>query len=55
MSLNLKEHMERSVVEAVIDGVIRDLKNDPEHNLDKAIARIASLADKVSFLPVFKS
>lgn len=55
MSFNVKESIERTVIEKAIDGIVKDLKKDPEHNLGKAIDWARSLSEKFSFLPVFKT
>lgn len=55
MSFNAKESIERTVINKVIDDIVKDVKKDPEHNLDKAIDRISSLSQELSFLPVFKT
>jgi len=55
VSFNAKECIERTVINKVIDEVVKDVKRDPEHNLDKAIDRLSSLSEKLSFLPVFKT
>ncbi|MCD6426556.1 MAG: radical SAM protein [Caldisericaceae bacterium] len=52
--MSLGENAKKLVLSKTIDGVVSYLQKNPERNVYKAIDTVASLANKFSFLPVFK-
>jgi MoaA/NifB/PqqE/SkfB family radical SAM enzyme len=52
--MSLGENAKKMLLSKTMDSLVNYLQKDPERNVHKAIDTIASLANKFSFLPVFK-